>query len=446
MHDKYARLVAFFESTPAVRNVTISNLGRLDLPQQYRTIRLEKVYSPLVMVSPTPANTVVVSSFAGEMEFAIVSDEHSLPHAQALEIRQRAMEILRTCAAMPAHHESAVGNAAICNASGDDMKSFGLIFVLYQPSGDFLNNLVKARAACPNVVAVDNSTGADLRLHEHLREQGIEVIFNRNESGLAGAYNKGAEVLLGRQCDLIFLLDQDSGIEAEFFDGMMQAATALGADTFLLGPKIYEIQLQRCMPVIPPGKRSPRPVRIDDQTAGLFPTLCIISSGSAISAAAYRKLGSFREDYFIEYVDVEYSLRARSLNVPVYMNAAVTLRQTNGRIERHGKMFTTNHAAWRRYYIARNMVHCLHRYRSFCGLHWLSGLMAIQQAMLVLLFDSQKLRKLTAIACGHLDGMFGRLGPFERRHPHIAAFCKGTGRKEPGSRASSPAMAAEGKS
>jgi rhamnosyltransferase len=326
------------------------------------------------------------------------------------------------------------------------MKNFGLIFVLYQPTGSFLGNLLKARAACANVVAVDNSPEADVRLHEHLREQGIEVIFNRNAGGLAGAYNKGTEVLLGRQCDLIFLLDQDSDIEASFFAGMMQAAASLGADTFLIGPKIYEIALDKCMPVIPPEQRFPKPFRIDDRTEGLFPTLCIISSGSAISAAAYRKLGPFREDYFIEYIDVEYSLRARSRNVPVYMNAAVTLRQTNGRIERHGKWFTTNHAAWRRYYIARNSVHCLREYRSHWGLHWFSGLMVIHQAICVLLFDSQKLKKITAIACGYLDGMFGRLGTFERRHPHIATFCKRTGRKAMNIGESSPAMAAEGKS
>jgi rhamnosyltransferase len=322
------------------------------------------------------------------------------------------------------------------------MKSFGLIFVLYQPTGNFVGNLVKARAACPDVVAVDNSPEPDLRLHEYLHEQGTHVIFNRNEGGLAGAYNKGAELLLARQCDLIFLLDQDSHIDGSFFAGMMQAADGLSG-AFLIGPKIYEIELQKCMPVIPPDGRFPKPFRIDDQTAGLFPTLCIISSGSAISAAAYRKLGAFREDYFIEYVDVEYSLRARSQGVPVYMNAAVMLRQNNGRIERHGKLFTTNHTAWRRYYIARNMVHCLHLYRSYCGLHWLSGLMAIHQAMLVLLFDSQKLKKLTAIACGYLDGMFSRLGRFECRHPHIAAFCTRTRQMAIGD---SPAMAAEGKS
>lgn len=309
------------------------------------------------------------------------------------------------------------------------MKTFGLIFVLYNPSENFLDNLVEARAACPNVIAVDNSPQVNVRLHEHLGGRGIQVIFNGNQGGLAGAYNRGAEVLLAQACDVIFLLDQDSDIEKTFFTEMMEAADELGTDTFLIGPKIFEIKLQRCMPVIPPGKYFPKPIRIDDKATGLFSTMCIISSGSAISAAAYRKLGAFREDYFIEYIDVEYSLRAISQNVPVYVNAAVTLRQSNGDIERRGKLFSTHHAARRRYYVARNMVHCLRLYRSLCGLHWLSGLMAMQQALTVLLFDLQKLEKVTAIICGYLDGMFGRLGTFERRHRYLDAFCKRTERE-----------------
>ncbi len=61
------------------------------------------------------------------------------------------------------------------------------------------------------------------------------------------------------------------------------------------------------------------------------PTQSIISSGSAISADAYRVLGAFREDYFIECVDIEYGLRAWSRGVPVYMTSRATLRQIDGR-------------------------------------------------------------------------------------------------------------------
>jgi hypothetical protein len=106
LHDKYARLVADTEAAPAVRHVTLSNMGRVDLPQQYRSFRLESVYSPLVMVSPTPANTVIISSFAGQLEFAIVSDQLSLPQAQAQAIEQRAMDILRTCVAISVQYQS----------------------------------------------------------------------------------------------------------------------------------------------------------------------------------------------------------------------------------------------------------------------------------------------------------------------------------------------------
>jgi hypothetical protein len=105
LHDVYTRLVGDTEGAPAVRHITLSNMGRIDLPQHYQSFRLESVYSPLVMVSPTPANSVILSSFASEMEFAIVSDQHSLPHAQALAVEQRAMEILRTCVAIPPQYE-----------------------------------------------------------------------------------------------------------------------------------------------------------------------------------------------------------------------------------------------------------------------------------------------------------------------------------------------------
>jgi hypothetical protein len=97
LHHRYDSIVDFFEQAPAIRNLTFSNMGRLALGAECGDLRVEKVYSPLVMVSPTPANTVVLSSFGGEMDFAIISDEQSLPRAHAAAISHRAAEILKTC-------------------------------------------------------------------------------------------------------------------------------------------------------------------------------------------------------------------------------------------------------------------------------------------------------------------------------------------------------------
>jgi hypothetical protein len=101
LHDKYSYLVAATDNAPAVRHLTISNIGKVDLPQHYRRFQLESVFSPLVMVSPTPANTLVLSSFGGRMEFAIISDESSLPAAGALAIQHRMMEILSAALSSP---------------------------------------------------------------------------------------------------------------------------------------------------------------------------------------------------------------------------------------------------------------------------------------------------------------------------------------------------------
>lgn len=303
------------------------------------------------------------------------------------------------------------------------MKSFGLIFVLYEPTADFLANLTWARTICPTVVVVDNSPEANLQLHEHLRNEGVDLIFNRNQGGLAGAYNRGAERLLARNCDVLFLLDQDTEVDLNFFTRMMDAVRTLGAEEFLIGPRIYEVKLKKCMAAFAPEKRFPLPVRVDARSSGMIPTLCIISSGSAISAATYRRLGAFREDYFIECVDIEYSLRAVSRNVNVYMNADVEIRQTTGQIERHGKLFTTNHASWRRYYGTRNAVHCLRLYRERWSLHWLITPLVLYWSLCIVLFDRDKMRKLVATACGYWDGFMNHLGSFEACHPRIAALC-----------------------
>src|SRR5260370_10025749 len=101
MHGMYGSLIADTKNATAVRHVTISNMGRLEFPQRYQSFWVETIYSPLVMISPTPANTVVISSFAARMELAIVSNEQSLPPAQAREIRRRAMDIVRACSGVP---------------------------------------------------------------------------------------------------------------------------------------------------------------------------------------------------------------------------------------------------------------------------------------------------------------------------------------------------------
>jgi len=67
-----------------------------------------------------------------------------------------------------------------------------------------------------------------------------------------------------------------------------------------------------------------------------------------------------------------------------------------------------------------------------------SGLLAFLQVLRVVQYEPQKVKKVTAITCGYLDGLFGLLGTFEDRHPRIAAFCKRSGPRQIAMDGSSP--------
>ena len=96
LHRHFDWLASGIDAPRQIRHVTFtSNMGRLKLPD-YRSFKLGTIHSPMAMIHPSPANTVAIFSYAGELEFTLISDELALPFDQALAIRKRAVEILRT--------------------------------------------------------------------------------------------------------------------------------------------------------------------------------------------------------------------------------------------------------------------------------------------------------------------------------------------------------------
>ncbi|WP_266157071.1 condensation domain-containing protein [Dyella silvatica] len=99
LHDVYDRIVAYGLSKQAGRLVTLSYLGRMDIAENYRHFHLRAVCGISGMLEPTPANLLVISSFAGRFDFSLASDEQSLPYAQAVQIKEKAMAMLSVYAA-----------------------------------------------------------------------------------------------------------------------------------------------------------------------------------------------------------------------------------------------------------------------------------------------------------------------------------------------------------
>lgn len=301
----------------------------------------------------------------------------------------------------------------------------GAIVVLFNPSEEHIANLLALKRNCPHVVAVDNSLWPRSSLRSRLAEDDIDLLWNFNHGGIAGAYNRGLELLTGKGVDLFFFFDQDSKVPSHYFTAMAARCREIADSRFLIGPKVLDINVNRYLPAHVITKFGFSAVEQTDEDRGLVRCSSVISSGSVMSADAYRSVGPFREDLVIDHVDTEYCFRATSHGVPIYVNTALTLEhQLSKRID-HKLLFLKltewNMAPLRQYYSARNCIHICRRYGLRFPVLLLINIITVQQMISVALFERNKFKKLLAILAGVADGICNRIGAVENCWPALVA-------------------------
>ena len=303
----------------------------------------------------------------------------------------------------------------------------GALVVLFNPSELHVCNLLRLKRLGKCVVAVDNSPALDLRLHERIHAEGIDILWNFNQGGVAGAYNKGIERLIETACRILFIFDQDSEIPEDYFTQMLDVCGALDSPHFLVGPNIFDINVNRYLPAHFVRRFGLKPLSITDQKQGVLRCSSIITSGSVMSAETYRALGPFREDYFIDHVDTEYSFRAMCKGVPIYINTSLVLKHELGKRVDHKVLFFKltqwNTRPLRQYYSARNCIRIFRHYGARFPLLILINIITMQQILSVAIYEKDKLKKIAAIMAGIIDGLRGQCGPFETCRPRTFAFC-----------------------
>lgn len=309
----------------------------------------------------------------------------------------------------------------------------GALVVLFNPSESHVDRLFHLKTLCDNVVAVDNSPILDVSLQQRIQAAGIDMLSNRNRGGVAGAYNSGLRRLIEKKCQLLFIFDQDSEIPDNYVLHMRDRCLRLGSRLFLIGPKIFDINVSRYLPAHLIQGYGVKALAITDEDQGLLRCSSIITSGSVLTAETFRTLGAFREDYFIDHVDTEYSFRATVEGVPIYIDTSLVLKHEVGkRIDRKLSFFTLiqwNTSPLRQYYSARNCIHISRLYDARFPILVLVNVLTIQQLISVALYEEDKTKKVVALVAGIIDGLRGRYGTFETCRPRSSNFCTQAGRR-----------------
>lgn len=274
------------------------------------------------------------------------------------------------------------------------------VVVTYHPDSGFPERLAHISAQVDGVVIVDNTPGGpDCNSIDTLADKDkVSIIQNGFNKGGAVALNQGLEYAQSRGYTLAVLFDQDSKPDVN------SVRTLLA---------IYNVQREpeRVAVVGTPFRQAGIITGSSPENlSGWSFEKTVITSGSLIPLKTYECIGSFREDFFIDCVDLEYCLRAKRMGFSVLQSTEVLMEHSLGDPTRHCLPWrtygTTNHPAWRRYYIARNTMVLVKEYalRDPC---WTAGALVnfFKSTCLMVLFEHGRFEKIKSTALGILDGL-----------------------------------------
>ena len=231
--------------------------------------------------------------------------------------------------------------------------SIGGVVILYNPEDKFLENIKSFINHIANLIIIDNSERSNEKLiKDSINNFKIEYIFNSSNLGIASALNIAAIKAINKGYKFLLTMDQDSYFE----DGSLKRLIHCIEETKHETIGIYSPFHKNKFFTRPPQNKNI--VEVSD----------VMTSGNILNLSIFKELGKFKEDYFIDYVDIEYCLRLRKNGYKVvrvndsflvHNEADLTRRKFFGLF-----VYPQNHSTLRWYYKIRNFYYMKDEYGS----------------------------------------------------------------------------------
>jgi hypothetical protein len=95
------KVISFLRRSKGSYDFAFSNVGRLDMPSNYQTFRVESLLGVTVAVPWRNATTLITTHFRGHTDIALVSNDGFLPYEEAVAIKETAVNLLIEATAVP---------------------------------------------------------------------------------------------------------------------------------------------------------------------------------------------------------------------------------------------------------------------------------------------------------------------------------------------------------
>lgn len=282
-----------------------------------------------------------------------------------------------------------------------------------------LQNLYLQTYPLSEIVVVDNASKDDTVEIIKSNFPEVTLLNSQINLGVGEGYNRGIEYALQKKCDWTWFLDGDSIPELNALGELITAFNFLKeqeeigilascrrnpiSDKFEGG----EIFNHRILSYRPTELYSKIPYQVDST----------ITSGSLINKKVIEKAGLFREDFFIDFIDHEYSFRVRKAGYKIFSVPRSIINHQIGKIrivksikKLFKPVYSSLHSPWRLYYQSRNVLYTylyeLRDKRAFL-LFWIDF---FRKILSIIIHDNQKFLRIKLWTLGCFDAFRKKLG------------------------------------
>ena len=289
------------------------------------------------------------------------------------------------------------------------------IIVLYEPSDFVLQVLDHALEQLKLLIIVDNNTDPkkstiiaewnnrtrNLNLFE---QKSVCIINNKENIGMAEAFNQGIVESLKRKVDFVIFLDQDSDMTTNTIDELLRAYTLLQSQVKIGAVTALNIDKNT-------GLRSYSDFFASQDIVSsdyLHEVSLAMASGTFMNPRIAAEIGGFDGGLFIELADYEMCFRLRKLGYKIVNDSLAKINHELGKVNLWKtplfQRYVPVSIPWRHYYKIRNALIILLRHgREFRRDTFLILILVMFDLTRALMTSDSKLDVLMAAINGFLD-------------------------------------------
>jgi len=295
---------------------------------------------------------------------------------------------------------------------------YAVIVTFHPDRSKFLELVNSLLPQVEGLVIIDNGSSSDgIKIIQELVDQySLDLVLLEENVGIAAAQNRGIFRAREIGSKYVILFDQDSkpnhNMVSELM-GVLQKKERLGIKVASVGPNFYV-----------GNHPNLKPFRLMDgffinrlgcdELRDVVPVSYLIASGSLIPMSTLDSIGGMHEDLFIDYVDIEWGLRASQNGFVSFGVCGALMEHDLGDPPLYFfGISISNHSPLRHYYLFRNAV-WLYR-QEYLPLQWRIGdaWRLLLKYGFYSLYGKPRLAHLKMMSKGIWHGLIGQLGQFK---------------------------------